>query len=63
MEHRATYVPVGISISRRLEVTGADDGLLRVETGDLAEVEALTAVTEEAARGSDGQTPLHQDFP
>ncbi|MDX3205153.1 MULTISPECIES: hypothetical protein [Streptomyces] len=53
MERRAKYVPV--EISQRLEVTGADGGPLHVETADLAELEALIAVTEEAAHGSDGQ--------
>ncbi|GAA3371255.1 hypothetical protein GCM10020367_21180 [Streptomyces sannanensis] len=51
MERRAKLL--GLDQPARTEVTGAEGGPLQIETADLAELEALIAITENAARGSE----------
>ncbi|MEW1719761.1 hypothetical protein [Streptomyces sp. NPDC093109] len=53
MERRARLL--GLDRPAKTEITGAAGGPLQVEAVDLAELEALIAVTEGAARGSVGE--------
>jgi hypothetical protein len=51
MERRAKYLP--LELAARMEVTGHGGGPIEVATTTLDELEAMIAVTEDAARGSE----------
>ncbi|GAA1353704.1 hypothetical protein [Streptomyces beijiangensis] len=51
MERRARLL--GLDRPAKTEITGTGGGPIQVETTDLAELEALIAVTEESAHGSE----------